>query len=456
VSKSPAVDVALRKMSFLNNLLGGARSATDKAMRQPQIAAFKNQVEDLMQHVGDELGVLDELRYEWRRLQSFNNWPHDLPRPSELAKAGFFFSPIPQEPDRCAHFCNDKFFSSWDPDDDPLTVLEANCPNCPFLTGQAGNVPLPSAYERTGGRSGGEEESDGQEKVEKPALLGSYLSGAVQKAAGPDATVGASSLKGLAGEPQISASSEAEGVGDLPTAGASSGGLQVKSKSLRGKGKKAGGRKAAGGGLGGGSDDGAGPKVWEFPSAVGAGGGSEHGSEHGGYTPRAGGMSKEDLVALQAAVGTAVGGMQGMWEKQLNRLDGRLASFKDRIAHLSSRAAALSDPKWLDGKREALKGLLAEEAAEKETLAEVKQAVAAARKELDECRQQLEKVAKAEEVMEETDRRVREATEELQDLEDSKVVIEMEMSSCQSCARLVGAIAKRSSPCLECHPAEYS
>ena len=49
--------------------------------------------------------VLDELRYEWRRLQTFVDWPLDRPRPAELAKAGFFFAPSKEEPDRCAHFC---------------------------------------------------------------------------------------------------------------------------------------------------------------------------------------------------------------------------------------------------------------------------------------------------------------------------------------------------------------
>jgi hypothetical protein len=41
--------------------------------------------------VQEELGMLDELRYEWRRLQTFVEWPLERPRPAELAKAGFFF-----------------------------------------------------------------------------------------------------------------------------------------------------------------------------------------------------------------------------------------------------------------------------------------------------------------------------------------------------------------------------
>ena len=30
--------------------------------------------------------MLDELRYEWRRLQTFVEWPLERPRPAELAK----------------------------------------------------------------------------------------------------------------------------------------------------------------------------------------------------------------------------------------------------------------------------------------------------------------------------------------------------------------------------------
>ena len=58
------------------------------------------QVDDFVEGVQEELGVLNELRYEWRRLQTFVNWPHTLPRPAELAKAGFYFCPSEDAPDR--------------------------------------------------------------------------------------------------------------------------------------------------------------------------------------------------------------------------------------------------------------------------------------------------------------------------------------------------------------------
>jgi hypothetical protein len=49
--------------------------------------------------VQEELGVLDDLRYEWHRLQTFVNWPLETPRPTDLAKAGFYFAPTPEAPD---------------------------------------------------------------------------------------------------------------------------------------------------------------------------------------------------------------------------------------------------------------------------------------------------------------------------------------------------------------------
>jgi hypothetical protein len=113
---------------------------------KPGMQALRSQVEEFVAGVQEELGMLDELRYEWRRLQTFVEWPLERPRPAELAKAGFFFAPSPEEPDRCAHFCSDKFFSSWEPDDDPWDVLRTNCPESPFVHGLSDNVPLPSAY----------------------------------------------------------------------------------------------------------------------------------------------------------------------------------------------------------------------------------------------------------------------------------------------------------------------
>jgi hypothetical protein len=76
---------------------------TNKPLKsnQPTNQSQVDKVDTFVQKVGDDLGVLDEYRYEWRRLQTFNDWPHDSPRPSEMAKAGFFYSPIPEEPDRC-------------------------------------------------------------------------------------------------------------------------------------------------------------------------------------------------------------------------------------------------------------------------------------------------------------------------------------------------------------------
>ena len=146
--------------------------------------------------------MLDELRYEWRRLQTFVDWPLDRPRPAELAKAGFFFAPSKEEPDRCAHFCSDKFFSAWEPEDDPWDVLRANCPESPFVHGMSDNVPLPSAYV-PGAAKNANDESDDDESAAGAAAPGpaggaarkgsglrDYLSNAISKVA--------SSAEGLA------------------------------------------------------------------------------------------------------------------------------------------------------------------------------------------------------------------------------------------------------------------
>ncbi len=67
---------------------------------RPPVMLYFLQVGEFVEGVQEELGVLNELRYEWRRLQTFVNWPHSLPRPAELAKAGFYFCPADDAPDR--------------------------------------------------------------------------------------------------------------------------------------------------------------------------------------------------------------------------------------------------------------------------------------------------------------------------------------------------------------------
>eukprot|EP00286_Rhodomonas_abbreviata_P021672 CAMPEP_0181301058 /NCGR_PEP_ID=MMETSP1101-20121128/7220_1 /TAXON_ID=46948 /ORGANISM="Rhodomonas abbreviata, Strain Caron Lab Isolate" /LENGTH=202 /DNA_ID=CAMNT_0023406335 /DNA_START=152 /DNA_END=757 /DNA_ORIENTATION=- len=153
---------------------------------KPNLGSLRDQVGEFVASVQEDLGVLDELRYEWRRLQTFVEWPLDAPRPSELAKAGFFFAPTDDTPDRCAHFCTDKFFSSWEPNDDPWEVLRDNCPDCPFVLGSSNNVPLPSAYVAYN-----EDQAAPHRKAKDAAAdLGQYLSQAVQRVAAAAAAGG--------------------------------------------------------------------------------------------------------------------------------------------------------------------------------------------------------------------------------------------------------------------------
>jgi len=125
-------------------------------------------------------------------------------------------------------------------------VLGENCPDCPFLHGKSHNVPLPSAYNAhsgaakhdaaaattnasssssslaaaatSGGAGGGAGGVGGAHPLE------SYLSGAVQKAAGPDAAVGSSAA--AAGGVEISTG--AGGMGESGGVGEGAGSLMVK------------------------------------------------------------------------------------------------------------------------------------------------------------------------------------------------------------------------------------
>ena len=96
--------------------------------------------------------------------------------------------------------CSDKFFSSWEPEDDPWDVLRANCPESPFVHGMSDNVPLPSAYVPAPKNAGDDEsDDDGQSagaaasgggRANAKAGLRDYLSNAISKVA--------SSAEGLA------------------------------------------------------------------------------------------------------------------------------------------------------------------------------------------------------------------------------------------------------------------
>ncbi len=57
------------------------------------------------------------------RLASFTEWPHALPRPENLAKAGFSHRPTSEKPDNViCKICKD-CLCDWEPEDDPELEL---------------------------------------------------------------------------------------------------------------------------------------------------------------------------------------------------------------------------------------------------------------------------------------------------------------------------------------------
>jgi len=63
-------------------------------------------------------------------------WPHPstFPSPSDLASAGFYFSPTSTSKDRCQHFLNDTLtHQDWSKTDEPFPILSSIDPNNPWL-----------------------------------------------------------------------------------------------------------------------------------------------------------------------------------------------------------------------------------------------------------------------------------------------------------------------------------
>ena len=82
-----AIDMrGVARRSFISFRLGAVRTPQNLKNMKPDLRALRSQVEEFVAGVQEELGVLDELRYEWRRLQTFVEWPLERPRPAELAK----------------------------------------------------------------------------------------------------------------------------------------------------------------------------------------------------------------------------------------------------------------------------------------------------------------------------------------------------------------------------------
>ena len=87
--------------------------------------------------------LLEEMKYERRRLSTYSEWPRDRVdiAPEALARAGLFYLGLADRV-KCA-FCGG-ILRNWEPSDDPLMEHRRNFPQCQFLRNPraAGNVAI--------------------------------------------------------------------------------------------------------------------------------------------------------------------------------------------------------------------------------------------------------------------------------------------------------------------------
>ncbi|KAK5710487.1 hypothetical protein LTR17_018843 [Elasticomyces elasticus] len=69
-------------------------------------------------------------------------WPHESPSIEDLAKAGFFYLPLPQNPDNTKCFSCAVKLDGWEASDNPLAEHLAHAPTCPWALCKS--VALPS------------------------------------------------------------------------------------------------------------------------------------------------------------------------------------------------------------------------------------------------------------------------------------------------------------------------
>ena len=427
--------------------LNAVRGSDKLQMFKPSVGALRDHVEDFVAGVQEELGMLDELRYEWRRLQTFVEWPLERPRPAELAKAGFFFSPCQDEPDRCAHFCSDKFFSAWEPNDDPWEVLCANCPESPFVQGLSDNVPLPSAYtQRNAYQTQAPEDSDddvavaavqpdneaGAKKAEtgRGGGLATYLSNAVAKV-GTGSSIDSSAAEqarqgeGHGGERELGSTAGTFGAYNVDASSAGSDEVAAKVRLRKGK-------KGGAGGKGKNtlfSDISAHGKVWGFEG--GGGGGEEFpvaGDNDSDDMPRSK-MTWEEWERVCLAAGQAVVRMQSRWDAGMAAADNKMQALTDKTARLHARTKVLLRPDALAPLRAQIAALVVERADAEAKAALAKEKLEALGAEFKGREAELEELRNAEAVKDEWERKVRESAEEVEELQDTRARLEEEISS---------------------------
>lgn len=89
---------------------------------------------------GQSLSEKEEMKYEWLRLQSFQDWPAwAIPFPSVLAKAGFSYS---KTADKVVCFSCEGVVEGWRQDMTPIDVHREKFPHCKFIAGREENFPI--------------------------------------------------------------------------------------------------------------------------------------------------------------------------------------------------------------------------------------------------------------------------------------------------------------------------
>lgn len=89
------------------------------------------------QNVGESL---DHLRYESRRLETFNSWPANAKvGASKIAKAGFYYTGSYLEVKCLWCGCS---LANWEYGDQVMARHRRSQPDCPFVLNLSNNIPL--------------------------------------------------------------------------------------------------------------------------------------------------------------------------------------------------------------------------------------------------------------------------------------------------------------------------
>lgn len=81
-------------------------------------------------------------------------WPHKTPTPQDLAKAGFYYKPLPTSNDNAMCYLCDRSLDGWEPDDDPVQEHVTHSSDCGWAIlmslGQEGTTDVNTMEDPTG------------------------------------------------------------------------------------------------------------------------------------------------------------------------------------------------------------------------------------------------------------------------------------------------------------------